>query len=189
MSYFVYGMIVILGMTLSYGVFVAVVVYVGLLHLYNERARRNWGLYGHVVASLLTTSCVVLPMAYSLNASLYPLALGLFLLETGREIIVSIPDSDEGVKTLVGEIGPGKAAKLSMVYVVGWALVSPLAILTVPRLDGLYLIGSAVWAFGLVVAPLFALQKNKSYQWKIFQMLTKGPMVLFVVLLLLESIL
>jgi 4-hydroxybenzoate polyprenyltransferase len=186
MSYFLYGLVVMLGLTLSIQVGVLTVAYVGLLHLYNERARQSWGLFGHIVASVLTTSCVVLPMAHAWRWSLYPLALGLFMLETAREIIVSIPDRDEGVKTLVGEVGTDSCRHIAQVWIIGWFLVFPLAVSLTPKLGALYHTAGIVWGVGLFVSLYFANVSDTSKQWKMFQILTKAPMVIFVLALLLE---
>ena len=185
-AYFMYGMIVIIALTLSFLVAVVTIWYVFLLHLYNEKARQEWGLGGHIVASLLTTATVILPMAYVGSLALFPLALGLFLLEVGREIIVSIPDTDEGVNTLPNQIGVEKAARLSRVYTLGWCLIFPIQPLLTLAIGELYLLTGALWGVCLFLAPLYAKEKEKPRVWIKFQVLTKIPMVVFVVALLVE---
>jgi len=193
-SLIIYGMVLVLAFLLSVYVLVATLLYLVFVSSYNHYGKRSFGMFGHALAALSSTSCVVLPMVYSQNHSLIFLAIGLFLLETGRELIVVCPDYLENqgrnrCSTVPSQIGIRYTLLLSYVYTVPAAVICMLNVGLNPYLGNLYIMCGLLWIGGLLFSPIpYITEKDRTIvpNWLTFQITTKLTMGIFIMSLILD---
>jgi len=193
-SVIIYGMVLVLAYVLSTYVLVVTLLYLVFVSAYNHYGKRSFGMFGHALAALSSTSCVVLPMVYSHNNSLCFLAIGLFLLETGRELIVVCPDYLENrgrnkCSTVPAQIGIRNTLALSYAYTVPAAIICMLNVGLNPYLGNLYIMAGLLWIGGLLFSPVpYIFEKNTDVipSWIVFQVSTKLTMGIFIISLILD---
>jgi 4-hydroxybenzoate polyprenyltransferase len=193
-SIILYVFCLVLSYTLSLRVLFVTGFYLVCVSTYNHYGKRSFGMFGHALAALSATSCVVLPMIHSLNWSLCMLAIGLFLLETGRELIVVCPDYLENTgrnrcSTVPSQLGIRNTLILSYAYTVPAIIICMLNLGLNPFLGNIYLIAGVLWAAGLLFTPvpyILESEKNLIPNWLVFQVGTKLTMGIFIICLILE---
>ena len=159
-----------MGLNVPCGLLTVVVFIVGVA--YNERGK-HMGIWGHVMVAF---GVGVIPYWGSLAVEpsdpyvMLPLALAIFVMEIGREIMVCagdvVGDREAGFSTLPVRIGRTRSVWVSMLFYLGFLPLYPISYygwFGLPRVFGtLYLAGGAVFFAVLIAGWLDCLKATRT---------------------------
>jgi len=163
---------------------------------------KGWGIWGNVfvaygVAIIPFYGGVAMEPMDGILA-MAPLAISIFIMEIGREIIVCAEDVEgdikAGFKTFPVRIGAKKAMYVAVVFYIGYALLYPAPYLfrwdILPSLyyDPVYLVGATIFAIVLFVTwYLTLIQMTEKAFWNYIRTGTRVGVIFFQFILLISA--
>ena len=178
-----------------------------VLGIYYNHYGKHLGIYGNIAVSIGVGAIPFWGSAAAFPSELFimfPLALSIFIMEIGREIMVNagdyFGDLKAGFKTLPVKIGRKKSMHVALMFYIAFIPIFPLPAfdylgLGVPQVFGsIYLIGGTVLALSLLITwfltYIVLLQKDENKIWSAFERYkrtgTRVMIIVFQFFLLLE---
>jgi 4-hydroxybenzoate polyprenyltransferase len=193
-AYSLYLVTMLTSLLLNIPAVLATIFIVCVVHTYNVSGRRDFEIFGHMLAALSLTSCIIIPSFYSGNFSLSLFAIALFLLDTGRSMIYSCADFEDttgsdGYKTVPSQIGIRKTLTLSYCYTIPAVFIFLLGVTMNHYLGLLCYLAGMLWMSAqlFVIMPyIFEGLEHLFPKTTVFEMSIRLSMAIFMAILILS---